>query len=171
MLCIMEIRERAIRIRLIDPEGHRLKDLAAHRLATDGRDPELPVGLGVQVAAVEGEAVFLADCVVPVGLKLVDVVGDEAGFVAGVVVAVAGLDGFLGVVAGGGGGRSEAAAVAAAFEVEAEEGVGVEVVEGCPGAVPVVGEFGVGAVARDGELFPFGDVGVRDVLAVVSLRL
>ena len=48
--------------------------------------------------------------------------------------------------------------------MEAEERVGVEVVEGGPGPVPVVGEFGVGAVAGDGEFFPFADVGVRDVL-------
>ena len=54
------------------------------------------------------------------------------------------------------------------FEVEAEEGVGVEVVERGPGAVPVVGEFGVGAVAGDAKVFPFGDVGGGDVLSVVN---
>lgn len=42
--------------------------------------------------------------------------------------------------------------------MEAEYGVGIEIVEGCPGTVPVVCEFGVGAVARDGECFPSGDV-------------
>lgn len=46
-----------------------------------------------------------------------------------------------------------------AFEVEAEKRVGVEVVERCPGAVPVVGQFRVSTVARDAVLFPFGDVG------------
>lgn len=42
--------------------------------------------------------------------------------------------------------------------MEAEEGVGVEVVEGRPGTVPVVCEFGMAAVAGDAEFFPFGDV-------------
>ena len=74
-------------------------------LAADGRDPELPVGLSVQMPAVEGEAVFLAHGVIPVRLKLVDVVGNEAGFCGGVVVAVAGLEGFLAVVAGDSGGE------------------------------------------------------------------
>jgi hypothetical protein len=85
----------------------------------------------------------------------IDVVGDEPGCVAGGRV---GVEGFLAVVGGveveGGAGRGELGAV----EVEAEEGVGVEVVEGGPGAVPVIGEFGVGAVAGDAEVFPFGDI-------------
>ena len=51
-------------------------------------------------------------------------------------------------------------------EVEGELAVGVEVVEGCPGAVPVVGEFGVGAVAGDGKVLPGGDVGFGYVLGV-----
>lgn len=50
--------------------------------------------------------------------------------------------------------------------MEAELGVGVEVVDCCPGAVPVVGEFGVGAIARHAEFFPFGDVFVGDFLQV-----
>lgn len=165
MFRIMEIRKRTIGIRLIDPQRQGLEDLAAHRLAADGRDPELPVGLGVQVAAVEGEPIFLAHGVVPVRLELVDMVGDEAGFGAGVVVAVAGFKRLLGVMAGGGG-EGAGGGSAAAFEVEAEEGVCVEIVEGCPGAVPVVGKLGVGTVAGDGEFFPLGNVGVRDVLVV-----
>lgn len=51
-----------------------------------------------------------------------------------------------------------------AFEVEAEERVGIEVVKGGPGSVPVVGEFGVRAVTGEAKFFPFGDVGHGDVL-------
>ena len=49
--------------------------------------------------------------------------------------------------------------------MEAEEGVRVEVVEGGPGAIPVVGELDVGVVAGEGEGLPFSDVGFGDVLA------
>jgi len=47
-----------------------------------------------------------------------------------------------------------------AFKGKTEDGVGVEVVEGRPGAVPVVGEFGMGAISRDAKFFPFRDVGL-----------
>lgn len=88
-------------------------------------------------------------------------VGDEAGCVGDVGVGVEGFLATIGRVEVGGGVDEGGAG---AFEVEAEEGVGVEVVERGPGAVPVVGEFGMGAVARDAEVFPFGDVGFGDVL-------
>jgi hypothetical protein len=52
--------------------------------------------------------------------------------------------------------------------MEAELGIGVEVVDRCPGTIPVIGEFGVGAVSRHAEFFPFGDVGVRDVLMMLD---
>ena len=48
--------------------------------------------------------------------------------------------------------------------MEAEERVGVEVVEGGPRTVPVVGEFRVGAIAGHGKFFPLGDIHFRDVL-------
>lgn len=111
------------------------------------------------MAAVEGEAVALADGVVPVRLEFVDAVGDEAGggVRVGGVVVVAGVERGLVVVVvlGGGCGWGEGCSV----EMEAEERVGVEVVEGCPGTVPVICEFGVAAVAGDGIFCPFGDVG------------
>lgn len=46
-----------------------------------------------------------------------------------------------------------------ALEMEAEQGVGVEIVEGRPGTIPVVCEFGVGAIAGNAQFCPLGDVG------------
>ena len=51
------------------------------------------------MAAVEGEAVALADGVVPVRLDLVDVVGDEAGAVGAGGVREGWFQGFLVFVA------------------------------------------------------------------------
>ena len=48
--------------------------------------------------------------------------------------------------------------------MEAEERVRVQVVEGGPGAIPVVGQFGVRAVTRDAIFFPFLDVDFGYVL-------
>jgi hypothetical protein len=42
--------------------------------------------------------------------------------------------------------------------VEAENGVGVEAVQGGPAAVPVVGKFSMCTVARNAKFFPFLDV-------------
>ena len=50
------------------------------------------------------------------------------------------------------------------LKVEAEQSVGVEIVEGCPGTVPMVCEFGMRAIARNTEFFPLGDVRFGDVL-------
>ena len=38
--------------------------------------------------------------------------------------------------------------------MEAEESIGEDVVDGCPGTVPVIGKFGVGSVAGDSEFLP-----------------
>lgn len=88
-------------------------------------------------------------------------VGDEPGCVAG---GRMGGKGFLAVVWGveiaGGAGSGGLGAI----EVEAEERIGVKVVEGGPGAVPVIGEFGVGAVAGYAEVFPFGDISLGYIL-------
>ena len=54
-----------------------------------------------------------------------------------------------------------------AFEVEAEERVGVEVVECCPRSVPIVGKFGVRSVAGEAKVFPLGDVGGGNVLELL----
>ena len=118
------------------------------------------------MSAVEGQAVALADSEVPIALELVDMAGDETS--TAIVLGWAGLDRFLAAVVGelegvrveGGG----CGGVGGVGEVEAEEGVGVEVVEGRPGAVPVVGELDVGVVAGEGKGLPFDDVGFRDVL-------
>lgn len=78
------------------------------------------------MAGIEGEAVSLEDGGVPGRLHGVDVMGDETffGFGGG------GGEGGLGGRGGGDGGGG--------VEVEAEEGVCVEVIEGGPGAVPFV---------------------------------
>ena len=90
----MEVGKRAIRARLIEPLGHTLQDLGTDSFRGDGRGEEFPVRLGVEVAAVQGQAVALTDGVVPVRLDFVDVAGDEAGTVC-VVIVVAGLQGLL----------------------------------------------------------------------------
>lgn len=65
-LRLMEIRKGTIGARLVEPFRHALQDLGADGFARDGGGEEFPVGFGVEVAAVEGEAVALADGVVPV---------------------------------------------------------------------------------------------------------
>ena len=65
-LRLMEVRERAVGARLVEPLGHAFQDLGADGFGRDGRGEEFPVGLRVEVAAVEGEAEALADGVVPV---------------------------------------------------------------------------------------------------------
>lgn len=77
----MEIRKGAVGARLVEPPGHAFQDLGADGFTGDGRGEKFPVGFGVEVAAVEGQAVGLADSMVPVRLDLVDVVGDKAGAV------------------------------------------------------------------------------------------
>ncbi len=147
---------------LVDPKRHTLQDRTADFVTHHGGGEELPIGLGVQMSAVEREAVALTHDVIPVALHLVNALRHEAGLVA-VVVTVAWFHRFL-AVAGDAGSEGICICEGWFVEVEAEEGVGVEVVERCPGAVPVVGKFGVGAVAGDAEFFPFGDVGVGYVL-------
>ena len=81
---------------LIDPDGHALKNRSSNLLAHDSRREELPVRLGVQMSAVEREAVFLAHDVVPVALDLVDVLRHKARFAAvAVAVPVAGFERLL----------------------------------------------------------------------------
>lgn len=60
-LGIVQIGERAVGDGLVDPACHALQDLGPDALGRDGGGLELPVGLGVQVARVEGQAVFLED--------------------------------------------------------------------------------------------------------------
>ena len=82
------------------------------------------------MARVKGEAVALEYGVVPIALEGVDGVRDEADLFGRLG------EGGLVVGAGAGGvGFGEGSA----FEVEAEERVGEEVVQRRPGAVPVVG--------------------------------
>lgn len=129
----MKIRQGSISVSFIDPSRHRGEDLCAHGFGRYGCGEEFPVCFCIEVPGVEGEAVLLEDGGVPGAVHGVDVGGDEACF----VIAVWGwVEGFLGVVAGGEGMRGSEGG---AFEVEAEEGVGEEIVEGGPGAVPVVG--------------------------------
>ena len=78
-LRLMEVRKRAISASLIEPLRHAFQDLGADGFRCDSRSEEFPVGFGVQVTAVEGQAVALADGMVPVRLNFVDVAGDEAG--------------------------------------------------------------------------------------------
>ena len=47
-----------------------------------------------------------------------------------------------------------------AFEVEAEEGVGEQVVECGPGAVPVVSKLGMSTITGDAKVSPFLEVGL-----------
>ena len=82
-LGIMKIRKGTIGAGFVEPTGDTLEDLGADGAARDGGREEFPVRFGVEVAAVEGEAVALADGVVPVGLDPVDAVGDEAGGAVG----------------------------------------------------------------------------------------
>lgn len=89
-LRLMEIGKRAIRAGLIEPLGYTFQYLGTDRFRGDGRGEEFPVGLGVEVTAVQGQAVALADGVVPVRLDLVDVAGDKASSFC-IVVVVAGL--------------------------------------------------------------------------------
>ena len=65
-LGFMEVREGAIGAGLVEPFGYAFQDLGPDGFRRDGRGEELPVGFGVEVAAVEGQAVALADGVVPV---------------------------------------------------------------------------------------------------------
>lgn len=48
--------------------------------------------------------------------------------------------------------------------MEAEERIGEEVIQRCPRAIPMVGEFRVGVIAREAVLFPLADIGGGDVL-------
>lgn len=122
------------------------------------------------MSAVERKAVFLSDVVVPIALQLVDVLGHKAlAAVARLGVGVGSpwdkrLLAFSGVRDGGSGAAARGGWGRWFLEMETEERVGVEVVERCPGAVPVVGEFGVGAIAGHGEAFPFGYVFVGSLL-------
>ena len=65
-LGLMEIRKGTIGFRLVEPLGHAFQNLGTDGSGRDGRGEELPVGFRVEVAAVEGQAVALADGVVPV---------------------------------------------------------------------------------------------------------
>lgn len=47
-----------------------------------------------------------------------------------------------------------------AFEVEAEEGVGEQVVQCGPGTEPVVSKLGMSTITRDTKIFPLLDVGL-----------
>lgn len=68
-----------------------------------------------------------------------------------------GFEGLL-LVLGDWGRRRSGCSERCTFEMKAEEGVAEEVVEGCPGAIPVIGELGMRAITGDAVLFPLGDV-------------
>ena len=93
-LRLMEIRKGAVGASLIEPLGHAFQNLGANGFGRDGRGEKFPVRFRVEVAAVEGQAVALADGVVPVRLDFVDMVGDEAGAV-GAASVMARFQGFL----------------------------------------------------------------------------
>lgn len=76
-LGIIQIRQGAIRRRLVDPAADAVEDFLAHRGLGDGRGLKFPVRLGVEVARVEGQAVLLHHDGVVGGLVGVDVVRDE----------------------------------------------------------------------------------------------
>ena len=159
----MQIRHRAIGTGLVDPSGGRLQDLGPGCARGDGGGEEFPVGFCIEMAGVEGETVPLSDKVVPAGLEGVDVEGDEAG-----CIRVRGRGRVKRPLIARARGRIGCRGNWCALEVEAEEGIGVEVVQGGPGAVPVVGELGVSAVTGNAKVFPFGDVGRGNVLQAVS---
>ena len=54
-LSLIQVRERTIRSRLVQPSSHALEDLGAGLRRGDGGGLEFPVGFGVEVAGVEGE--------------------------------------------------------------------------------------------------------------------
>ena len=70
----------------------------------------------------------------------------------------------------GGLGKARGAGKVRILKVEAEEAVGIEVVQRRPGSVPAVRELGVALVPRETIVDPFGDVGFRDVLQRFSDR-
>lgn len=115
-LGLMEIGKRTVGAGLVEPLGDAFQDLGTDGFRRDGRGEELPVGFRVEVAAVEGQAVLLADGVVPLGLDFVNVGGDEAGALraAGVVAWFQGLLVIV-VLCGAGGWRKRCS-----LEVEAE---------------------------------------------------
>ena len=74
---IVQIRQGAIRGRLVDPARHPVQNLLPDGRSCNGGRLKLPVGFGVKVARVERQAVLLHDDGVVRGLVCVDVVGDE----------------------------------------------------------------------------------------------
>ena len=54
-LSLIQIRERTVGRRLIQPSSHTLENLLASLGRSDGGGLEFPVGFGVEVAGVEGE--------------------------------------------------------------------------------------------------------------------
>jgi hypothetical protein len=54
-LSLIQVRERTVRRRLVQPGSHALEDLGASLGRSDGGGLKLPVGFSVQVAGVEGE--------------------------------------------------------------------------------------------------------------------
>ena len=140
---------------LIDPKRHTLQNLCTYITTCYGGCEELPVRFGIQVSAIEWEPVLLADGMIPITGHLVDVFGNKAFF-----VTMTWLKRFLSItkVARGWGGRG------GVLEMKAEKGVGKEIIYCCPGAVPIVREFGVCAITGDGKVFPFRDVDLGNVL-------
>lgn len=154
-LRVVEIGERKVGDRLIDPFGDGFQDLAADVLAGNGHGEELPVGLGIQVPAVKWEAILLTHVVVPNRLSLVYMAGHEASLVR---VRGMGMEGSL-----FGAGRCVWRGIAA-LQMEAQQCIGVQIVDGRPRSVPVVSELRVCLVSRHAQLLPLGDVGICDVL-------
>ena len=84
------------RTSLVHPKRHTLQNHRARLVPRDRHGEELPVGFRVQVSAVEGQAVALADSEVPIALELVDMLGNETGIAR--ILGWAGPDGFLAAV-------------------------------------------------------------------------
>lgn len=56
------------------------------------------------------------------------------------------------------------------LKMEAQKRIAEEIIECSPGAIPVVSELRMAAIARYAEVFPLSDVGFRDVLFSLNVE-
>jgi hypothetical protein len=178
-LGVVQVRQRAVRRRLVDPARDVVEDQLARPGLRDGGRLELPVRLGVQVAAVERDAVALYDDGVVGRLVGVDAVRDE---VAGAVGGEWGGGGGRGLERAlavwvewlwfweriGGFGEAEEGWVGCNGRVETEQCVGVEAIQSRPAPIPVVRQFRVGAIPGNAEFLPLLDVAFGYILRMLA---